>query len=152
MKKQTIALKDKATEGDRAANQELAMAKASGMSAKAIRELELKLIDEKIARERSTKATLLDTYETNKNSLAKLRAADADEDIINRQLKLTAESGKNILTQNDNIKAALNQKKDIQNRHLVEIKTAEIQANKESSQRAKEGQGQGSYISLLCAG
>ena len=70
---------------------------ASGMSAKAIRALELKLIDEKIARERSTKATLLDTYETNKNSLAKLRAADSDEVIINRQLKLTAESGKNIL-------------------------------------------------------
>jgi hypothetical protein len=138
MKKQTIALKNKATEADRAATQELAMAKASGMSAKAIRTLELKLIDEKIARERSTKATLLDTYETNKNSLAKLRAADSDEDIINRQLKLTAESGKNILTQNENIKAALNQKKDIQNRHLVEIKTAEVQANNEAKERAKE--------------
>ena len=138
MKKQTVALEKKAKEAERAANQELAMAKASGASAEAIRKLELKLIDEKIARERSTKATLLDTYETNKNSLAKLRAADADEDIIKRQLEITAESGKNILKQNDNIKAALNEKKDIQNRHLVEIKTAEVQANNEAKERAKE--------------
>jgi hypothetical protein len=138
MKKQTVALEKKAEEAERAANQELAMAKASGASAEAIRKLELKLIDEKIARERSTKATLLDTYETNKNSLAKLRAAGADEDIIKRQLEITAESGKNILKQNDNIKAALNEKKDIQNRHLVEIKTAEVQANNEAKERAKE--------------
>ena len=138
MKKQTVALEKKAEEAERAANQELAMAKASGASAEAIRKLELKLIDEKIARERSTKATLLDTYETNKNSLAKLRAAHADEDIIKRQLEITAESGKNILKQNDNIKAALNEKKDIQNRHLVEIKTAEVQANNEAKERAKE--------------
>ena len=138
MKKQTVALEKKAEEAERAANQELAMAKASGASAEAIRKLELKLIDEKIARERSTKATLLDTYETNKNSLAKLRAAGADEDIIKRQLEITAQSGKNILKQNDNIKAALNEKKDIQNRHLVEIKTAEVQANNEAKERAKE--------------
>ena len=138
MKKQTVALEKMREEAERAANQELAMAKASGASAEAIRKLELKLIDEKIARERSTKATLLDTYQTNKNSLAKLRAAGADEDIIKRQLEITAESGKNILKQNDNIKAALSEKKDIQNRHLVELKTEEIQAANDASQRGKE--------------
>ena len=138
LKKQSNTLKNKSTEAERAANQELAMAKASGMSAKAIRQLELKLIDEKIARERSTKATLLDTYETNKNSLAKLRASDADEELIKKQAELTAEAGKNILTQNDNIKNALSQKKDIINAHLVEIKTAEVQSDNESKTRASE--------------
>jgi hypothetical protein len=138
LKKQSNTLKNKSTEAERAANQELAMAKASGMSAKAIRQLELKLIDEKIARERSTKATLLDTYETNKNSLAKLRAAGADEELIKKQAELTAEAGKNILTQNDNIKNALSQKKDIINAHLVEIKTAEVQSDNESKTRASE--------------
>ena len=138
LKRQSNTLKNKSIESERAANQELAMAKASGMSAKAIRQLELKLIDEKIARERSTKATLLDTYETNKNSLAKLRAAGADEELIKKQAELTAEAGKNILAQNDNIKNALGQKKDIINAHLVEIKTAEVQSDNESKTRASE--------------
>lgn len=138
IKKQTETLKNKNTTSERAANQELAMAKASGMSAKAIRELELKLIDEKIARERSTKATLLDTYETNKNTLAKLRASGADDDLIKKQSELTAEVGKNILAQNEAIKGALNEKKDIINRHLIEVKTAEVQAQNEAKQRASE--------------
>jgi hypothetical protein len=138
IKKQTETLKNRTVEAERSANQELAMARASGMSAKAIRELELKLIDEKIARERSTKATLLDTYETNKNTLAKLRASGADDELIKRQQELTQEVGKNIITQNENIKGALNERKDIINRHLVEVKTAEVTANNEARQRAIE--------------
>lgn len=135
LKKQTETLKRNNEEAQRKENQELAMAKASGASAEAIRKLELKLIDEKIARERSTKATLLETYEINKNTLAKLRAVDASDEDIKKQVETTAENGKQILKQNDNIKSALGEKKDIQNRHLVEIKTDDVKAKKEESDR-----------------
>ena len=138
LKKQTETLKESRKEGERKEAQELAMAKASGMSVEAIRKLELKLIDEKIARERSTKAILLETYELNKNALAKLRASGADEEDIKRQAETTAQNGKNILEQNDNIKAALSEKKDIQNRHLVEVQADKLKSDKAGIEASKK--------------
>ena len=143
MKSQMETIKNTTKEAERAANQELAMAKASGMSADAIRKLELKLIDAKIARERDTKATLLNIYAQNKSTLANLRGAGANEDIIKRQAELTAESGKNILKQNDVIKSALSEKKDIHNKHLVELKTIETKAREDAKNSREKSNSSG---------
>lgn len=126
-------------------NQELAMAKASGMSAAAIRALELKLIDEKIAYEKSARAIAYNTYEKNKNKLASLQAAGADEDLIKKQIEITNDSVKQVNKQNDNLQKAYNERTSIQNKHQVEIRQAqtnhnnEVAAkNKEASDKAKE--------------
>ena len=126
-------------------NQELAMAKASGMSASAIRALELKLIDEKIAYEKSARAIAFNTYEKNKNKLASLQAAGADEDLIKKQIEITNDSVKQVNKQNDNLQKAYNERTSIQNKHQVEIRQAqtnhnnEVAAkNKEASDKAKE--------------
>jgi len=143
MKSQMETLEKTTKEAERAANQELAMAKASGMSADAIRKLELKLVDAKIARERDTKATLLNIYAQNKSTLANLRGAGANEDIIKRQAELTAESGKNILKQNEAIKSALSEKKDIHNKHLVELKTIETKAREDAKNSREKSNSSG---------
>lgn len=135
---QTKSLEKNASSFDKKQKQELAMAKASGMSAEAIRALELKLIDEKIAYEKSARAIAYNTYEKNKNYLASLKAADADEDIIKKQTELTNESVKQVNKQNENLKKALDEKKDIQNRHQVEIRQSQTNHNKEVADKNKE--------------
>jgi hypothetical protein len=135
---QTKSLEKNASSFDKKQKQELAMAKASGMSAEAIRALELKLIDEKIAYEKSARAIAFNTYEKNKNYLASLKASGADEDLIKKQIELTNESVKQVNKQNENLKKAFDEKKDIQNRHQVEIRQSQTNHNKEVADKNKE--------------
>jgi hypothetical protein len=119
-------------------NQELAMAKASGASASAIRALELKLIDEKIAYEKSARAVAFNTYEKNKNYLASLKAADADEEVIKKQQETTNKSILDYNKQNQNVQKAFDERRDIQNRHQVEILQSQTNHNKEVADKGKE--------------
>ena len=119
-------------------NQELAMAKASGASADSIRALELKLIDEKIAYEKSARAVAFNTYEKNKNYLASLKAADADEEVIKKQQETTNKSILDYNKQNQNVQKAFDERRDIQNRHQVEILQAQTSHNKEIADKNKE--------------
>ena len=135
---QTKSLEKNASKFDKKQKQELAMAKASGMSADAIRALELKLIDEKIAYEKSARAIAYNTYEKNKNYLASLKASGADEELIKKQTELTNESVKQVNKQNENLKKAFDEKKDIQNRHQVEILQSQTNHNKEVEDKNKE--------------
>jgi len=135
---QTKSLEKNGSEFDRKQKQELAMAKASGMSAEAIRALELKLIDEKIAYEKSARAIAFNTYEKNKNYLASLKASGADEELIKKQIEVTNESVKQVNKQNENLKKAFDEKKDIQNRHQVEILQSQTNHNKEVEDKNKE--------------
>jgi hypothetical protein len=125
---------------DKKQKQELAMAKASGMSAEAIRKLELKLIDEKIAYEKSQRAIAMNTYEKEQNALASLRAAGADEDAIKKQTENRNEAVKQYNKQNQDVKKALDEKKDIEDRHNVEILTAQTQSTKDRAKARKEQQ------------
>ena len=119
-------------------NQELAMAKASGMSAAAIRALELKLIDEKIAYEKSARAIAFNTYEKNKNKLASLQAAGADEDLIKKQIEITNDSVKQVNKQNDSLQKAYNERTSIQNKHQVEIRQSQTNHNQEVAAKNRE--------------
>lgn len=140
LENQTKTLERNSEQFDKKQKQELAMAKASGMSAEAIRKLELKLIDEKIAYEKSQRAIAENTYQKNLNTLASLKAAGADEEVIKKQQETANESIKQFNKQNQDVRKALDEKKDIQNRHLVEIKTAEVSSAKENEKRRKEAQ------------
>jgi len=114
IKNQSRTLEQNSTELDRKQKHELAMAKASGASASAIRALELKLIDEKIAYEKSAKAVAMNTYEKNKNYLMSLKASGADEDLIKKQTEVVNESVKQVNKQSENLKKAYDERKDIQ--------------------------------------
>ena len=145
LESQALTLQKNSSALETKQNQELAMAKASGASASAIRALELKLIDEKIAYEKSARAIAFNTYEKNKNKLASLQAAGADEDLIKKQIEITNDSVKQVNKQNDNLQKAYNERTSIQNKHQVEIRQAqtnhnnEVAAkNKEASDKAKE--------------
>lgn len=140
LESQTRTLERNSESFDRKQKQELAMAKASGASAEAIRKLELKLIDEKIAYEKSQRAIAENTYQKNLNTLASLKAAGASDEVIKKQQEVANESIKQFNKQNQDVKKALDEKKDIQNRHLIEIKTAETQSAKEIAQKRKEAQ------------
>ncbi len=138
LENQTKTLDKNANAFDKKQSQELAMAKASGLSAKAIRNLELKLIDEKIAFEKSQRAIAENTYQKNLNTLASLKAADADADLIKKQSEITNESIKQYNKQNQDVQKAFDEKKAIQNRHLVEVKSSEVNSSKEIAQKRKE--------------
>lgn len=138
LEKQSKTLESNSEAFDKKQKQELAMAKASGMSAEAIRKLELKLIDEKIAYEKSQRAIALNTYEKEQNYLATLRASGADDEAIKKQTANRNEAVKQYNKQNQDVKKALDEKKDIENRHLVEIRTAQTQSAKENKKRRNE--------------
>lgn len=138
IKNQSRTLEQNSTELDRKQKHELAMAKASGASASAIRALELKLIDEKIAYEKSAKAVAMNTYEKNKNYLMSLKASGADEDLIKKQTEVVNESVKQVNKQSENLKKAYDERKDIQLRHQVEIRQAQTDHNKKVADKNKE--------------
>jgi len=135
---QSKSLEKNSTELQKKQSHELAMAKASGASAASIRALELKLIDEKIAYEKSARAVAFNTYEKNKNYLASLKAADADEEIIKKQQETTNKSIEEYNKQNKNVQKAFDERRDIQNRHQVEIRQSQTDHNREVANKNKE--------------
>jgi len=138
LESQSKTLERNSNELQKKQNQELAMAKASGASAESIRALELKLIDEKIAYEKSARAIAFNTYEKNKNYLASLKAAGADEEVIKKQQETTNKSILDYNKQNQNVQKAFDERRDIQRRHQVEILQAQTNHNKEVEDKNKE--------------
>jgi hypothetical protein len=138
LEQQNKTLERNSEQFDKKQKQELAMAKASGMSAEAIRKLELKLIDEKIAYEKSERAIRENTYQKNLNYLASLKASGADEEQIKKQTEIANESIKEYNKQNQKVQKALDERKDLQDRHNVEILTAQTQNAKDADNKAKE--------------
>jgi hypothetical protein len=138
LESQTKTLEKNSNEFGKKQSQELAMAKASGASASAIRALELKLIDEKIAYEKSARAIAFNTYEKNKNKLASLQAADADADVIKTQQETTNKSIEEYNKQNQNLQKAFDERKSIQNKHQVEIRQSQTDHQKEVKTKSNE--------------
>jgi hypothetical protein len=138
LENQTKQLQRNGVEFSRAQSQQLALAKAQGQSVEAIRALELKLADEKIAFEKSSLAVAQNTLNKQKNLVASLKASDADEDIIKKQEENLKTATDLFETQNAQYTKALDDKVDIQNKHIVEIAQAETNANKEAEQKAEQ--------------
>ena len=131
LKKQTKAIDDNAKAFDRKQKQELAMAKASGESVEAIRTLEIKLVDEKLAYIASERAIAKQTLAKERNTLATLKARGAEEDLIDEQFKNVEQAVDNFNTLNRAIGDTLIERTDLLNRHIVERKQAETDARRE---------------------
>jgi hypothetical protein len=123
---------------NRAQSYQLAMAKANGETTASIRALELKLIDEKIATERASRETAINTFEKNKNALASLKQAGASDEVIKKQQETTAESLKYANEQTANLNKSLIDRQELQRKHNVEIATETTNANKEAIQKANQ--------------
>jgi hypothetical protein len=117
---------------------QLAMAKASGASTDAIRKLELKLIDEKIAFANSSREIAKNTYHKNLNALASLKAADADEEQIKAQEELTRKSLEEFGKQTKNLNDANAEKGNIIRKQNVEIRQEQTNHNNEVRNKNKE--------------
>lgn len=138
LKKQSQELQRSSFELDRNQKQQLAMAKASGMNAEAIRQLEIKLIDEKIAFANSSVETAKNTLEKQKNALATLKASDADEELIKKQEDNVKTASDLLKTETDNYQKAQDEKTDILNRHKVEIQQVETDAENDRKKKAAD--------------
>jgi hypothetical protein len=114
---------------------QLAMAKASGASTDAIRKLELKLIDEKIAFANSSREIAKNTYHKNLNALASLKASDADEEQIKSQEEITQKSLEEFGKQTKNLNDANAEKGNIIRKQNVEIRQEQTNHNKEISDK-----------------
>jgi len=110
---------------------QLAMAKASGASTDAIRKLELKLIDEKIAFANSSREIAKNTYHKNLNALASLKASDADEEQIKSQEEITRKSLEEFGKQTKNLNDANAEKGNIIRKQNVEIRQEQTNHNNE---------------------
>lgn len=117
---------------------QLAMAKASGASTGAIRKLELKLIDEKIAFANSSREIAKNTYHKNLNALASLKASDADEEQIKLQEEITRKSLEEFGKQTKNLNDANAEKGNIIRKQNVEIRQEQTNHNKEIRDKNKE--------------
>lgn len=115
----------------------LAMAKASGASTKAIRALELKLIDEQIAMAASSREAAKNEYWKQKLALANLKAADADDELIKKQVENTNKAGELYSEQNANLNKAGEAKVALIRKQNVEITQEETNANKKSADDRK---------------
>ena len=110
-------------------NYQLEMAKATGASTAAIRKLELKLIDEKIAFADSSREIAKNTYHKNLNALASLKAADADEEQIKLQEEITQKSLEEFGKQTKNLNDANAEKGSIIRKQNVEIRQEQTNHN-----------------------
>ena len=110
---------------------QLAMAKASGASTAAIRKLELKLIDEKIAFANSSREIAKNTYHKNLNALASLKASDADEEQIKSQEEITRKSLEEFGKQTKNLNDANAEKGNIIRKQNVEMRQEQTNHNNE---------------------
>lgn len=138
LEQQQKATAKAADELNRAQNYQLAMAKANGATTASIRALELKLIDEKIATEKASRETAINTLEKNKNALASLKQAGASDDVIKKQKETVGESLKFANDQTTNLNKSLVDRVELQRKHNAEIATETTTANNNAVQKANE--------------
>ena len=144
--KQQIKTSERASEALKTKNgHEYEMAKASGASTKALRELALKHAEEEIALNKASLATAKNTYEKNKNTLANLINSGATDELIEKQREITTESRKASAEERKDLEEAIKNKKDIVRKNAVEVRqeltdnnTKSKDANKAHNQAIKQ--------------
>lgn len=138
---QKKAIDDNNEAMERRQKHQLAMAKASGMSTKAINELEKKLIDEKIATAEATSQTAFNTLEKEKNRLASLRQADADDEVIKKQEENVKTARDILKSANEDVVKAGKERQAIYDRQAEEAlkkQTDEAKEKKKKTDKSNE--------------
>jgi len=138
LEEQKKATAKAADELNRAQSYQLAMAKANGATTASIRALELKLIDEKIATERASRETAINTLEKNKNALASLKQSGASDEVIKKQKETVGESLKYANDVTANLNKSHIDREELVRKHNVEIATETTTANNNAVQKAQE--------------
>jgi len=119
-----IKASDKASEALKTKNgHEVAMAKASGASAEAIRKLTLKHADEAIALDKASLATARNTYEKEKNTLANMIANGVSDEQIEKQKELVKKARENVTDERKDLEKSYEDKKAVVRNNEVEIAT-----------------------------
>lgn len=117
---------------------DLALAKASGMSADALRKKEKATINESIATAENSAKTALNTLEKAKNYLATLKQADADDELIKKQEENVKNARDILKTANDNIIKLGKERQEIYDKQRIDEAQAETDANKKKKEEAKK--------------
>ena len=137
IEKQKNALKENAEVLDRNQKFQLDYAKASGKSAEEIRKLEIALINKKIAEKEAASVTALATVQLEKNRLATLKAADANDDVIKAQEENLKSARENLKNANDDVISAGKERQDIVNRQAIDRRQEQTNADNKERQDAK---------------
>jgi hypothetical protein len=136
-----ITAREKASKQLKVSNeQEIAMAKATGQTTKAIRALELQLAQKSLEDIVGARNAALHTVELEKQLLASLKLKDASEEVIKAQLTTTNKAIADYTKLNEGVQTALDERTKIRNAETVAIateKTAEINKQKELAKKVK---------------
>lgn len=118
--------------------QTLAMAKANGESSESIRKLERKLIDEQIATDKASTITARNTFIQERNNLAKLKAADASDEVIKAREAEVDVAYKIFQRENKQLDASYKERAQLVKDQEVEIAAEKNEARKKSEEDSKK--------------
>lgn len=116
----------------------LAMAKANGASSESIRRLEKKLIDEQIATDKASATTASNTFIQERNSLAKLKAAGASDEVIAAREKEVQAAYDTFQRENKQLDASYKQRAKLVKDQEIQIATEKTEARKKSVENDKK--------------
>ena len=138
LKEQTKAYEKNSDELQRQQGFTLELAKAKGATTKEIRALEKKLMDEKIAHLENARQIAVNTYETEKNTLAKYKAAGASDEVISKQRELQ----KAALEEANKVTADLNksliERVELNRKHIVQVAQENTNAETKAAEQRKQ--------------
>jgi len=116
----------------------LAMAKANGESTESIRKLEKKLIDEQIATDKASAITARNTFIQERNSLAKLEAAGASDEVIEARKKEVEVAYQIFQRENKQLDASYKERAQLVKDQEVQIATEKTEARKKAAEDSKK--------------
>lgn len=112
------------------------MAKASGASAEALRNLAIKLANEEVALAQNNAVTARNTFLRERNALALLQQSGASDEVIASQKKLTQSAYDEFTKQNADLQATFDKRRGVRNQNSIE-EAAEA-TKKRDDQKAAE--------------
>lgn len=116
----------------------LELAKAKGATTKEIRALETKLMDEKIAHLQNARQIAVNTFETEKNTLAKYKAAGATDEVITKQRELTQKALEEANKVTGDLNKSLIDQVELQRKHNVQVAQEQTNANNNAKEQRKK--------------
>lgn len=116
----------------------LAMAKANGASTESIRKLEKKLIDEQIATDKASATTASNTFIQERNSLAKLKAAGASDEVIAAREKEVQAAYSTFQRENKQLDSSYKERAKLLKAHEVQVATEKTEARKKAEEDSKK--------------
>ena len=138
LNEQTKAYQKNSDELQRQQGYTLELAKAKGATTKEIRALETKLMDEKIAHLQNARQIAVNTFETEKNTLAKYKAAGATDEVITKQRELTQKALEEANKVTGDLNKSLIDQVELQRKHNVQVAQEATNANNNAAEKRKQ--------------